>query len=216
MTLMQQSQVSGHVERLLGQLRGGDSNARTALIDATVERMREWTRQFKKDHRRHPLAQTEDVFQNAVLALWQALQQVEINDAQHFFRLAAKKIRHSLLDLSRQLKSVKYKQRHLESLVENSDSDGDQAGMLEPAQEEPDSRSSELHEIVEGLPDDERAVVDILYYHGFNQQEAAAVLGVDVRTVRRRWRRARLALVEQLSPEAGESFRTPGEEAEEA
>jgi DNA-directed RNA polymerase specialized sigma24 family protein len=41
-------------------------------------------------------------------------------------------------------------------------------------------------------------MVNLLYYHGMSQIEAAAVLGVSDKTVRRRWQRARLALADAL------------------
>jgi DNA-directed RNA polymerase specialized sigma24 family protein len=40
--------------------------------------------------------------------------------------------------------------------------------------------------------------VDLLFYQGLQQAEAAAVLGVSERTVKRRWQSARLALHEAL------------------
>jgi DNA-directed RNA polymerase specialized sigma24 family protein len=40
-----------------------------------------------------------------------------------------------------------------------------------------------------------------LWYEGLDQPEAAVVLGVDVRTVKRRWQKARLLLFESLHGE---------------
>jgi RNA polymerase sigma factor (sigma-70 family) len=51
---------------------------------------------------------------------------------------------------------------------------------------------------VEHLPEDEREVVGLIFYHGWTQAEAAELLGVDARTVRRRWRSACLRLSEEL------------------
>ena len=56
----------------------------------------------------------------------------------------------------------------------------------------------ELHELVEALPDEKREIVDLLFYQGLPQSETAALLGVSERTVKRRWRAARLALQEVL------------------
>jgi RNA polymerase sigma-70 factor (ECF subfamily) len=57
---------------------------------------------------------------------------------------------------------------------------------------------SEFHEQVAALPAAERQVVDLLWYQELTQPEAADVLGVDVSTVKRRWRSARLRLHEKL------------------
>jgi RNA polymerase sigma-70 factor (ECF subfamily) len=52
---------------------------------------------------------------------------------------------------------------------------------------------------IEGLPEDEREVFDLVGIHGLTHAEAAAVLGVSVKTVQRRLNRARLLLAEQLA-----------------
>ncbi len=53
---------------------------------------------------------------------------------------------------------------------------------------------SEFHEWVDSLPDDEREVFDLLWYQQLTQEQAAEVLGVTTRTIRRRWQDARLKL----------------------
>ena len=60
---------------------------------------------------------------------------------------------------------------------------------------------TEFHAQVEALPEDERQAVGLLYYQGLSQEEAAAVLGVSVRTVKRRWQSARLLLAKALRGE---------------
>ncbi len=55
-----------------------------------------------------------------------------------------------------------------------------------------------MHEQVERLPPEEREVFDLCWYHDLTQEEAAAALGVSVRTIKRRWLRARLRLQELL------------------
>ena len=56
----------------------------------------------------------------------------------------------------------------------------------------------EFHERIQALPADERELVDLLYYQGLPQAEAAAVLNVAVRTVQRRWQAVLLKLHDQL------------------
>jgi RNA polymerase sigma factor (sigma-70 family) len=55
-----------------------------------------------------------------------------------------------------------------------------------------------LHEQVERLPEEERQVVDLLFYQGLSQADAAVVLGVSVRTLQRRWHAALIRLHETL------------------
>src|SRR5262245_56452075 len=53
-------------------------------------------------------------------------------------------------------------------------------------------RWSEFHEAVARLPDELRAVFDLLWYQGLRQAETAELLRVSVPTVKLRWMKARL------------------------
>jgi RNA polymerase sigma factor (sigma-70 family) len=68
-------------------------------------------------------------------------------------------------------------------------------------------RWSEFHEAVAQLPDDLRAVFDLLWYQELSQAEAAALLGIAVRTVKLRWMKARLQVQQALG---GSHFDEPG------
>jgi len=57
------------------------------------------------------------------------------------------------------------------------------------------------------LPEEEREIVSLLYYQGLSQAEAAAILGVSVRTVQRYWQSALLKLHDLLSGDWLESSR---------
>jgi RNA polymerase sigma-70 factor (ECF subfamily) len=46
---------------------------------------------------------------------------------------------------------------------------------------------TELHQQINAMPDEERELVDLLFYQGLTQAEAAEVLNVSVRTIQRRW-----------------------------
>jgi RNA polymerase sigma-70 factor (ECF subfamily) len=52
---------------------------------------------------------------------------------------------------------------------------------------------------IEGLPENEREVFDLVGIQGLTHAEAASVVGVSERTVQRRLNRARLLLAEQLA-----------------
>ena len=52
---------------------------------------------------------------------------------------------------------------------------------------------------IDGLPEDEREVFDLVGIQGLTHAEAATVVGVSEKTVQRRLNRARLLLVEQLA-----------------
>jgi RNA polymerase sigma-70 factor (ECF subfamily) len=54
-------------------------------------------------------------------------------------------------------------------------------------------------EAIDGLPEDEREVFDLIRIQGLTQAEASAVVGVCEKTVQRRLNRARLLLAERLA-----------------
>src|SRR5262249_20961075 len=135
--------------------------------------------------------QTTDVAAEARVRLAQALQTVELVDIQHFFRLAAQKIRHFLLDLVRRLPRSKPESQ------ESPPSD-------QPAAPGPDYQDvvARLLELLPGLPEDQYAVLDLEFCLGLETGEIAAALEVDASTVRKRRRRAYDAIAREL----GEAF----------
>src|SRR5262249_51812291 len=59
----------------------------------------------------------------------------------------------------------------------------------------------EFHEQIGALPDEEREVFDLIWYQGLSQAEAAELLHVSERTIKRRWQAARLKLHDALEGE---------------
>ncbi|MEM1061296.1 MAG: sigma-70 family RNA polymerase sigma factor [Planctomycetota bacterium] len=193
------------VEAALGDLRAGDTQAREKLLAIAGDRLTAITRKIKRDF---PAVsrweQTDDVFQNASLRLYRALGQVEIEDARHFFRLAATQVRRELIDMARKYQGPQGSGANHHTIGRAGlGDDGDQPPPAWEGAEltnEPGRVTAwgELHEAIEQLPDDEREVTELLWYHQLPQADAAEILKVDVRTIKRRWRSARLKLHEKL------------------
>src|SRR5262249_558266 len=68
-------------------------------------------------------------------------------------------------------------------------------------------RWTEFHEAVARLPDDLRAVFDLLWHQGLPGAEAATLRGIAVPTVKLRWMKARLQVQQALG---GSPFDTAG------
>jgi RNA polymerase sigma factor (sigma-70 family) len=68
-------------------------------------------------------------------------------------------------------------------------------------------RWTECHEAAARLPEELRAVFDLLWYQELSQAEVAALLGIAVRTVKLRWMKARLRVQQALG---GSPFDEPG------
>jgi RNA polymerase sigma-70 factor (ECF subfamily) len=152
----------------------------------------------------HRWEQTDDVWQNASLRLWRALEHVQPVDARHFLRLAALQIRRELIDLARRHRGREgIGAAHATQFALERDGHPAECGGLAELTLEPCRLAEwqEFHARVEDLPDEDREVFDLLWYHGLTQEEAATVLQVSVRTIKRRWRSARLRLHDAFGEE---------------
>ncbi len=147
--------------------------------------------------------ETDDVLQQAMLRLHRSLQEVRPSTVGDFFALAGLQIRRELHDLHR---------HHFgpEGVGANHHTDGhgksadDVNGPLLAVEDDADMPVGwdRFHDLVEALPEDERAVVDCLFLSELTQEETAHVLGVSLRTVKRRWQSARIWLQAAIEEEA--------------
>ncbi|MEX0937846.1 MAG: sigma-70 family RNA polymerase sigma factor [Pirellulales bacterium] len=195
------------IERCIVQIKAGDTSVRGELINYAYDRLLRMTRKMKNQYERvGRWEQTDDILQNASLRLYQALHQVQITDMRHFFRLAALQIRRELIDMCRHyhgphgLGANHFTQRR-PAAAEGSV----QPQLYDRAEVSQDPRRmqewAEFHVAVQELPQREREVVDLLWYHEMNQEEAAKLLDVSPRHVKRLWRSAKLLLHQRLHGE---------------
>ena len=198
--------TSSRVEHLLSELREGKLEARNELLEIAQDRLIAVTKKIKRSFPQvGRWEQTEDVFQNASLRLFKALSKTEPDSALHFYRLAALQIRRELLDMARRYDGAHGIGKNHQSQPVQSDKSSDGYAPFEGIETTYDpnvvSQWGEFHAAVDELPEDEKAVVDLIWYHDKSKADAAKEIGVDVRTIRRRWQRARLALHERLQGE---------------
>src|SRR5947209_3928600 len=187
------------LQLLIEKVQAGDEAARNALLDHACERLLRLTR--KMFHARRGLRrweQTDDVFQTAMLRLHRPLSEVQPESVRHFFNLAALMIRRTLLDMAKH-----HLGPHGQGTKHHTDRQpaDDEGGALHDRAEQPEDLASwsAFHAQVEALPDEEREVVNLLFYEQLTQQEAATVLGVSLRTVKRLWQSARYLLRQGLN-----------------
>ena len=182
-------------------LAADDEAARQALLHHACDRLLRLTRRMFHDFPNlRRWEQTDDVFQNAMIRLHRSLADVKPESVLHFFNLAAVQIRRELLDL------VKHhfgpngpgNNHHSDGLPP-----GNAGGALHGQTDEPHDPQqwSEFHGQVESLPDEEQEIINLIWYEGLSQVEAAKLLDISVRTVKRRWQSARMKLYEVLCEE---------------
>jgi RNA polymerase sigma-70 factor (ECF subfamily) len=134
--------------------------------------------------------ETDELLGGVVAGLLTALRTVRPPTVRQFFALANQHMRWQLNDLARRLD-----QRQAAAALPES-------GVAAP----PASTASGLSPngrrmlgAIEGLPEDEREIFDLVGIQGLTHTEAATVVGVSEKTVQRRLNRARLLLAEQLA-----------------
>jgi RNA polymerase sigma-70 factor (ECF subfamily) len=191
------------IQSWLDQMQSGDSAARDKLLGCACERFRLLTRKMLRGFGRvRRWEETDDVFHNALLRLWTALEQVRPRSVQEFFGLAALQIRRELIDLGRQYYGPQGAGTHHASHCEEDSSTGSPRASLE----QPDTTYepsrlvlwSEFHRLVDDLPGEERDVFDLVWYQGLSQPRAAMLLGISEPTLKRRWWSARQRLHQAL------------------
>jgi RNA polymerase sigma-70 factor (ECF subfamily) len=110
-----------------------------------------------------------------------------------FINLAVLQIRRELIDLARPYDGPEGLGRHHLSQA-GSDGSGTATNPLEASADTNNPARlaawTEFHTQVEALPDEEREVFNLLWYHGVPQHEAARLLGVTERVPKHRWRSA--------------------------
>lgn len=200
--MAQPSDQTVQIQNWIDRLQAGDESAREELIKSACTRMERLTRNMLKGYPRvKRWEQTDDVFQNAVMRLYRSLQHITPKTVQEFFRLAALNIRRELLDLVKHYYGPQGKGAKHATLPGGAGKDSAPvAHYKEDVTHEPGRLAvwEEFHQKVESLPEEEREVFDLLWYQGLTQAEAADVLKVAERTVKRRWQSARLLLHEAL------------------
>jgi RNA polymerase sigma-70 factor (ECF subfamily) len=150
--------------------------------------------------------ETDELLGGVVAGLLAALGTVRPQSVRQFFALANQHMRWQLNDLARRLDQRPAVQALAEEGVAAPPS-STASGLT------PDGRR--MLGAIEGLPDDEREVFDLVGIQGLTHAETAAVIGVSEKTVQRRLNRARLLLAQQLADlrpaTSGEPTRPPGD-----
>jgi RNA polymerase sigma-70 factor (ECF subfamily) len=189
------------VQALLDQAACGDDDAYGELLARASERLLKLTRKMLKNypHLRR-WEQTDDVFQSAAIRLHQSLSKVRPETVRQFFGFAATQIRRTLIDLAR---------HHFgpEGHAAKHQTDGGKYGDMLQAQPDPNAEPGSLegwaafHAAVDGMPDEEKQVFDLVWYGGTTQREAAEILQISERTVIRRLHKARRQIKKSLHGE---------------
>lgn len=185
------------LQSLLDRMNAGDPTARRELIGRAYDRLRRLAgailnRSFPALRNRHDL---DSVLHDSCIRLTQALESAPTPTVADFFRLAAHKVHHVLLDLI-----DRHRRRPMGAL-------GDTSGPgLDPSDPSHDPARlalwADFHAHAARLPDGVREVFEFQYYLDLSQAEIAALLNLHPRKVSRLWQSAKDHLAAVL-PDGG-------------
>ena len=184
---MTSASTTSQIQNCLDGIRAGDITARERLIVLCQRRLRLIVRrQLRGFPNVKQWEETSDVFQNVYVRLGRALERLSLTTPRDFLQLAAFHCRLELLDLAK-----RYEHKAVPGLTVDLAEDD----CSDPVTS---AKWCEFHEHIAQLPDDERALFDLLYYNGLSQDEAKDLLGTSLATLKRRWQEARIRLKKWL------------------
>jgi RNA polymerase sigma-70 factor (ECF subfamily) len=190
------------IQQCIDRMSAGDASARDELLARSCNRLARLTKKMLRDFPGvKRWEQTDDVHQNAALRLYRALEHVKPPTAADFFRLAAAEIRRELLDLARRYsgsRGVGASRKGGVGEVKGSEAAAGHDPVDTTHEPQRIAAWTDFHRAIELLPAQELEVFDLIFYQALSQAEAAALLGISERTIKRRWQAARLRLAQDL------------------
>jgi RNA polymerase sigma-70 factor (ECF subfamily) len=195
MAIMAEESTTAIVQRYLGELTGeapAEPVVRVLLDRAVLRLHRLCAMLLHHDYPRltHPPLnlQTDELLGAVVERLIKALRQARPRTVREFFALAGQHMRWELNDLARRLDNQP-------TTLELREGEFPTPASSDPCLS-PDGRR--MLEAIDRLPEDEREAFDLVRIQGLTYDEAADLLGVVPRTVRRRLDRGLRLLTERL------------------
>jgi RNA polymerase sigma factor (sigma-70 family) len=196
----------------------GDAAARRQLLELTRDRLTRHARRLLHGRyaRLEPFAQTDDVVQQLYLKIlrnqdrfWVNARGEPVRSLAEFFGHTSAWMRDVLCDQLRQAYG-REDNRPAALPLDGAVSGPRQDLSTSTLDGEKLRRWTEFHEAAAGLPDDLRAVFDLLWYQEMSQADAAEVLGIAVPTVKLRWMKARLRVQQALGGTPFDDTGSPG------
>jgi RNA polymerase sigma-70 factor (ECF subfamily) len=187
-----QGREANDITAILARWRSGDAAAANELAELVYRDLHQLAaREMRRERGEHTL-QTTALLHEAYLRILRP-GPVEWKDRAHFFAFAAQQLRRVLVDHARRSMSEKRGGDVVKFSLLDSDGGGNPAF---------DARLFALNEALtrlEGLDPRAVKVVELRYFAGLTETEAADVLGISVATLKRDWDFAKTWLAAQLA-----------------
>lgn len=176
------------ITELLQEWRGGSHDAENELFSLVMPRLRRLAQHLMLGERPGQSIQATELVDQVYLGMV-AVKDRDWQNRGHFFALAARAMRHHLIDRARRPHADKVSMGALQNVLPADSSKLDLAVTVDRL----------LNEMQTVKPEWCR-VVEVKYFLGLTDDEAAAVLSMPVRTLQRAWRDARQWLFLKMEP----------------
>jgi RNA polymerase sigma factor (TIGR02999 family) len=181
----------GDLTDLIQRAQSGEPAALRGVFDATYQELRDMARARLRRSSPNTLLDTTSLVHEAYLRFAGA-NRLRIDDRQHFLRYASHAMRSVIVDFVRE----RFAQRRGGDAVHVTLDTAVAAGL-----DDGESEILAVHEALEELAQHDARLVQVVemrYFAGMTEIEIADALGVNHRTVRRDWQKARLLLADAL------------------
>ena len=181
------AEKTGDITPLLHQWRTGDRTAENELFTLVLPKLRRLAQYLMKGERKGHTMQATELLDQVYMRLVAARDR-DWQNRQHFFAIAARAMRRYLIDHARARPDAEFVA--LEGI-----------GNLLPAPGAKLDLVLTVDRLLEQLADAQPewcTLVEVKFFLGLTDQEAAAMLGLKLRTMQRMWRDARKWLFEHM------------------
>ncbi len=187
-----ETDTTTRVTELIAQLREGHDHAREKLVTLVYPELRRIAAHYMRQERPGHTLRTTGLVNEMYMRLF-GRAPVDWQSRAHFFAAVSREMRHILVDYARARDAKKRPDGRLAISLSDADpvDTGDQEDLL--ALDEALSR-------LEALDLRASRVVELRYFTGLSEREAAEALGISLATLKRDWCFARAWLLDQLGP----------------
>ncbi|MFT7633169.1 MAG: RNA polymerase sigma factor (TIGR02999 family) [Mariniblastus sp.] len=179
--------------RILNQIENGDPAAVEQLLPLVYEELRFLARQRLNNEKPGQTLQPTALVHEAFIRLVQNESQASWDSEGHFFAAAAEAMRRILIDIARKKKSVKHGGNHNRVSLAWHEPTGGSVSNVEVC--ELDQALTKL----ESIEPRKAKLVNLRFFGGLNQKEAANVLGISTSTADTDWAYAKAWLKVELA-----------------
>jgi RNA polymerase sigma factor (TIGR02999 family) len=180
----------GEITRLLGAIKRGDREAKSRLLTLVYAELHARAARYMRAERRDHTLQPTALINEAYVRLMQD-RSLDFQSRAHFFAIASTVMRRVLVDHARARAAARRPagklKVELHDAVAMHNPNPDRMLMLDEA----------LTRLA-ALDARQASLVEMIYFGGLSQEEAAAVLGLSPRTVKRDWSSARAWLQAEI------------------